>query len=120
MLIYVRRLLSKLPSKTWSTVTGGKPNRKYIPELASPLPPQHKLFELQHEISAVLSPLFDLIQKERPQIHHFRVGALLTISKADSQYDKCSHRLHSDYGVDVYQLEPDARPVSVLIALDDF
>ena len=48
------------------------------------------------------------------------MGALQTKPRMPSQYEKMQNQLHSDYSETALQREPGERPMSMIMALDDF
>lgn len=61
-----------------------------------------------------------LVQKDYPKLQHYKLSVLKSLDGAYTQYQGCNYRLHSDYHHHVNVRPPDQRPISVMVALDEF
>ena len=60
------------------------------------------------------------VQQQYPGLTHYKLAALKSYNGAKSQYEGCYKRLHSDFGDTVNTCPPMLRPVSLIVAIDDF
>ena len=62
----------------------------------------------------------EYISKQFPSLTHFRLGAIKTGPNAPSQYAGHNYKLHSDFDDKAYRHSPEDRPLSFMMALDQF
>lgn len=75
---------------------------------------------VQQQIEAMMCPYLDFVKNQYPCMRYWRVGALQTKPHTLSQYEKMKKQLHSDYSDTALQRKPGERPMSMIMALDDF
>jgi flagellar basal body-associated protein FliL len=92
---------------------GGKTIRQYTPEL-------HKVSEVYQLVLKCITPYLMHVQDRYPALTHFKLSALKTSPNAVSQYSRCNWKLHSDYDESVNSRPPNERPVSLMVAIDQF
>ena len=119
-LMRARTLLTEVPRKHWSNLTGGSQARLFLPQLSSTLGPTHPLRLLQLELKTVMNPIIFQVRILYPELIHFQIGAIMSRGNAPSQYEGHFNKLHSDYEDRVYAHCLTHRPVSVIVALDSF
>ena len=103
----------------WHTLTGGGDggtDRVYLPTLGT----DPKLKPLYRKVKRACKPYVDWLQKQHPKLKHIKYGLIKTMPRGKSQYELHGDRAHFDFGNEVYRLAPDERPVSMMIALDEF
>jgi hypothetical protein len=67
-----------------------------------------------------MRPLINNVLSKYPSLVCIKYGALKTNPNCPSQYEGHDHCLHSDYKSFFNDLLPDQRPVSLIMALDEF
>ena len=67
-----------------------------------------------------MQPYITIVQKMYPKLIYFKCSALKPKPGTPSQYEGYDKRLHSDYKDNVNLKPPGERPVSILLALDEF
>lgn len=70
------------------------------------------MYELQNYITYA--------QKKFPKLIHVKGGAIMSAPYAPAQIDGHNGKLHSDYTADVSQRPLDERPISIIVAVDQF
>jgi hypothetical protein len=98
----------------WTPLVGntGK-DRYYYPNLQNNT-------DLYKYIEDAISWYLLEIKKMYPALTVISLGLIKSEANAQSQYDGCGKRLHSDYHPNVNALDLQLRPQSFIIALDDF
>ena len=98
----------------WTTLVGNTNNdRSYYPNL-------QKEDELYTYIKNAIDWYLSEVKNEYPALKIIKLGLIKSEPYAKSQYDGFSQKLHSDYPNDVNALDLAFRPVSFIIALDEF
>ena len=108
-------LKNKLSEATgWSPLVGNTNyDRWYYPKL-------EKDIDLYKYIKNVVKWYLSEIKIKYPALNISSLGLIRSAPLARSQYDGFSHRLHSDYPPNVNVLDLPLRPLSFIIALDEF
>jgi hypothetical protein len=75
---------------------------------------------VKQQIEAMMRPYLEFIKYQYPCLKYWRVGALQTKPNTPSQYEKLQNQLHSDYSEAALEREPGERPMSMIMALDEF
>jgi hypothetical protein len=103
-----------LHAKGWDPLVGNNnSDRMYYPNLQKNV----KLYKvIQDAVKWYLSEIKD----KYPSLTISSLGLLKSAPNAQSQYDGCSQRLHSDYPSDVNLMDIQLRSLSFIIALDEF
>lgn len=60
------------------------------------------------------------IQKLYPSLKYYKLAVLKSLDGACSQYEGCNYRLHLDYDDLVNTCPPEQRPMSIMVAMDEF
>jgi hypothetical protein len=101
----------------WDTLVGGRVGtsrrRMFTPNLA-------ECSEIHNLVEKCMSGYITWVQKQYPALTHYKLAVLKTYPGAKSQYESCYYRLHSDYGDDVNTRPPTHRPISLIVAIDEF
>ena len=101
----------------WNTLVGGRfgPSNKrmFTPNLAD-------FDDIHNVVKKCMSGFIGWVQKQYPALQHYKLAVLKTYPGAKSQYAGCNHRLHSDYGEKVNTRPPSHRPISLMVAIDEF
>ena len=102
----------------WHDLTGGGKgtDRVYLPTLGT----DHRLRGLFTRVERAMRPYIRWLQERHPKLVHLRYGIIKTLPFGRSQFFLHGNRGHCDFGNEVYRLPPDERPVSMMVALDDF
>ena len=91
----------------------GKSKRSFTPNLAN-FPDLYKLVE------KCMAPYISWVQEQQPLLKYYKLAIVRSDVGAGSQYEGCGRRLHSDYFDCVNKRPPLERPMSLLVALDEF
>ena len=112
----LKNLLERDPTP-WVGLVGGTVRnssyRLYTPSLED-------FPELYGLVKKCMSRYIKLIQQMYPKLKYYKLSVLKSLNGAVSQYEGCQKRLHSDYHHNVNFRPPDERPISILVALDEF
>ena len=102
----------------WHDLTGGGKgtDRVYLPTLET----DPKLAPLCEKVKTAARPYVKWLHARYPKLRHLRYGLIKTLPNGRSQYELHGNRTHADFGNTVYRLAPDERPVSMMIALNEF
>ena len=100
--------------KGWASIVGSTNNdRQYYPNLKDDV----KLYKfIEDSVKWYLSE----INVKYPALNVISLGLIRSAPYATSQYDGLSQRLHSDYPSTANELDLNLRPLSFIIALDEF
>jgi hypothetical protein len=71
-------------------------------------------------IETALEGYINIVQKKYPELKYCKVGAIKSLPGAKSQYEGHCRKFHSDYPQSVEELEPNLRPVSIIVGLNPF
>ena len=95
-------------------VGGGKSKRSFTQNLAD--------FNILHNlVEKCMSPYISWVQQKlQPSLQHYKLAILRSDVGAGSQYEGCGGKLHSDFDDSVNKRPPQKRPISLLVALDEF
>ena len=101
-------------AKGWASIVGNTNNdRWYYPKLKD----DTKLYTyIEDSVKWYLSE----INVKYPALNIISLGLIRSAPYAESQYDGLSQRLHSDYPSNANELDLHLRPLSFIIALDEF
>jgi hypothetical protein len=101
-------------AKGWASIVGNTNNdRWYYPKLKD----DTKLYKyIEDSVKWYLSE----INVKYPALNIISLGLIRSAPYAESQYDGLSQRLHSDYPSNANELDLHLRPLSFIIALDEF
>jgi hypothetical protein len=109
----LRSVLNYSDVRLWHKLTGGGDSRFYAKDLEKhPDIYNYVMYELQYYITYA--------QMKFPKLIHVKGGAILSAPNAPAQIDGHNGKLHSDYTADVSQRPLDERPVSIIVAVDQF
>lgn len=101
----------------WSGLTGGnfrgESHRKFVLDISE----QPSVEVL---VKQVMAPLIDIVKQRYPALVNIKYGALMSMPRCPSQYQGHDNRLHSDYQQLYSNITPNQRPISIILALDDF
>lgn len=101
----------------WDNLIGGRDGssrkRKFTPNLKS-------FKEIHDLVERCMGSYILWVQQQYPALKYYKLAILKSYPGAQSQYDGCNKRLHSDYPENVNKRPPNERPVSLLVALDEF
>ena len=92
---------------------GGVTQRHYTSNLKS-FPDVYNLVE------RCMSRYIAEVQTKYPKLKHYKLAVVRSAPNAKSQYEGNQNRLHSDYDCIVNLRPPHERPVSLMVALDEF
>ena len=79
-----------------------------------------EFLDLYNLVEKCMLGYIKFFQKDYPSLKHYKLSVLKSYNAAHSQYEGCNYRLHSDYHHHVNVRPPNQRPISVLVALDEF
>jgi hypothetical protein len=71
-------------------------------------------------VEQVMQPLIKIVQSKYPSLVYVKYGALQSAPNCPSQYSCHQDKFHSNYEYFYLNLPPEQRPVSVILALDNF
>jgi hypothetical protein len=111
-----QKLINFLDAKStiWTGFTGGYGNlRQFVLDIASH-PQENQVVE------SAMRPLIQYVLSKYPSLVCIKYGALKTNLHCPSQYEGRNHCLHSDYKSFFNNILPSQRPVSMIMALDEF
>jgi len=104
-------------SVTWTGLSGGrfsgKTMHKYVMDLA-----HHKA--AHNLVEKVMKPYIQQGQRLYPCLLTVKFGAIKSLAGCPSQYEGHGDRFHTDYSSFYPNLLPHERPVSIILAMDDF
>ena len=101
-------------STIWTGLTGGYGTLcQFVLDLASQP-------HVNQVVESAMRPLINNVLSKYPSLVCIKYGALKTNPNCPSQYEGHDHCLHSDYKSFFNDLLPDQRPVSLIMALDEF
>ena len=101
-------------STIWTSLTGGYGSQcQFILDLSSHL-------QVNQVVESAMRPLINYILSKYPSLVCIKYGALKTEPNCPSQYEGHGHHLHLDYKSFYNDLLPEQRPVSVIMALNEF
>jgi len=113
----MRLLLEKGSDSMFAGLVGGRfggvTQRHYTSNLKS-FPDVYNLVE------RCMSRYIAEVQKKYPKLTHYKLAVVRSAPNAKSQYEGNQNRLHSDYDCIVNLRPPHERPVSLMVALDEF
>ena len=112
----VRKSLSD-SSVSWDGLSGGKFKNKSLRKFIRDIDTQPNIKEL---VERVMAPLVATVRARYPTLQHVKYGALKSSPHCPSQYQGHRNRLHSDYPKFHFDIPPEERPVSIILALDAF
>jgi hypothetical protein len=101
----------------WDGLTGGKFGRKSLRKFVLNLNAQPTVNSL---VERVMSPLVEIVRAKYPTLLSVKYGAIKSLPGCPSQYEGHCHRLHSDYNKVYSDIPSNQRPVSIILALDEF
>jgi hypothetical protein len=110
--------LENCPESWWDGIPKQRTSRRWLKGIGNPQTPEAAAF--QRRVQSIIKPFLNNIRKQNPSLQYWKVGALRTAPRSPSQYEKMDWQLHSDYSEEVL-LQPECeRPMSLIMALDDF
>ena len=112
------QILEKCPDGWWEPLPGQGNGRRWlkgINEIG-----KWNSGGVKQQIEAMMRPYLDFVKNQYPCMRYWRVGALETKPLTPSQYEKMKNQLHSDYSETALKREAGERPMSMIMALDDF
>ena len=116
-LLSMRKVLEGCPKNYWENLTHQGASRQWLKEIVEP---KNDLgVSVKRRIEEMMKPYLEMVRYQNPHLMHFRVGALRTQPKANSQYKNSGSQLHADYPETVKMRDPGKRPVSIIMALDE-
>jgi len=108
-------MIERVPQNKWSWLAGTLDSgRQWIKNMDVDLP------ILNAFIKEKTRKYVRLVLEKHPNLTHIRYSVLKSGPGIRSQYEGCGRELHSDYSREVEYEIPDDRPVSMIIALDEF
>ena len=114
----LRNMIESLGNDLFTGLVGGKvgsrtSKRSYTPNLAD-------FPDLYNLVEQCMSQYISWVQIQQPSLKYYKLAILKSDVGAGSQYDGCGKKLHSDFYDTVNKRPPQERPVSLLVALDEF
>jgi hypothetical protein len=101
----------------WDGLTGGKFRSKSLRKFVLDLSAQTTVNSL---VERVMFPLVEIVRANYPTLLSVKYGAIKSLPGCPSQYKGHCSRLHSDYDKVYLDIPSNQRPVSIILALDDF
>ena len=114
----LRNMIESLGNDLFVGLVGGKvgsrtSKRSYTKNLAD-------FPDLYNLVEQCMSRYISWVQIQQPSLKYYKLAILRSDVGAGSQYDGCGKKLHSDFYDTVNKRPPQERPVSLLVALDEF
>jgi hypothetical protein len=110
--------LKNCPDSWWEGLPKQGTSRRWLKGIGNPQ--TQEAVALQKRVQSVMQPFLNDIRKQNPSLQYWKVGALRTAPGSRSQYEKMDSQLHSDYSEEVLSRPECERPMSMIMALDDF
>ena len=110
--------LVNCPDSWWEGLPKQGKSRRWLKGIGNPQTQEAVAF--QKRIQSVMQPFLNDIRKQNPSLQYWKVGALRTAPGSRSQYEKMNSQLHADYSEEVLSRPECERPMSMIMALDDF
>ena len=104
-------------STRWDGLTGGKFGNQSLRKFVLDLTGQPKINRL---VERVMAPLVNIVQAKYPTLRYVKYGALKSEALCPSQYEGHDNMLHTDYEKLHLDIPPHQRPVSIIMALNEF
>ena len=101
----------------WGGLTGGKFGSKSLRKFVLDLSAQPAVNSL---VERVMSPLVEIVRAKYPTLLSVKYGAIKSLPGCPSQYEGHRFRLHSDYDKVHLDIPSNQRPISIILALDEF
>lgn len=108
----MKTLLERDPTP-WAGLVGGSGYQMYTPSLED-------FPQLYGLVKKCMPRYIEYIQQMYPKLKYYKLSVLKSLNGAVSQYEGCQKRLHLNYHHNVNFRPPDERPISILVALDEF
>jgi hypothetical protein len=118
VLTEMKTALQTCPEDWWSPLPAQDYTRYWLRRIGEASTGPQKF--MKDKIESLIATYFRFIQTMYPEMRYWKVGALRTQGGAPSQYEMWDYKLHRDYSHKVLKRPPNERPLSVIVALDDF
>jgi hypothetical protein len=113
----LKGLLEKNHKTLFENLVGGSAGRKTLRQYTPNLSANMEVYNL---VAKCILPYIKFVQREYPALRICKLSVLRSFPHAKSQYEQCFQKLHSDYDNTVNSRQPHERPVSLMVALDEF
>jgi hypothetical protein len=110
--------LENCPESWWDSLPKQGISMRWLKGIGNPQTPEAVAF--QRRVQSIMEPFLYYIRKQHPSLQYWKVGAFCTAPRSPSQYEKMDWQLHSDYSEEVLLRPKCERPISLIMALDDF
>jgi hypothetical protein len=114
----ITQVLQACPDSWWENLPGQGSGRRWLKGINEV--GKWNGEAVKQQIEAMMRPYLEFIKYQYPCLKYWRVGALQTKPNTPSQYEKLQNQLHSDYSESALEREPGERPMSMIMALDEF
>jgi hypothetical protein len=114
----MKRLFEFNEKALFGLLVGGK--GKYGKSLRQFTPDLTRHTDVYCIVKKCIDPYIKYVQKLYPCLTEIKLAVLRSKPGAKSQYEGCLNRLHSDFCKNVNKQSPQMRPLSLMVAVDEF